>query len=127
MPRSPVDDPLLPCTARLPRSLVVQLQSQAEEVGVTFSDVLRSHLTPVAAKPLGNPRPTRRPKLLVKASGADPLLMRRLAGIGNNANQIARGVNTDVLLGTPIQIVQLLSLVMSIEQSLQQIADAHAH
>lgn len=127
MPRPPADDPLLPCHVRLPSSLVEKLQSLAVTKGVTFSDVLRANLSPAEAKPLGNPRPTRRPKSLKPTSGADPVLIRRVAAIGNNVNQIARGVNTDVLLGTPIQVVQLLSILGGIEHSLQQLVAANAH
>jgi hypothetical protein len=48
---------------------------------------------------------------------ADPVLMRQLAALGSNLNQIARGVNECRLMGSPVHLVELLALLRSIEAS----------
>lgn len=54
---------------------------------------------------------------------ADPELLRQLAGIGNNINQIARAVNT----GTwgPSDTVQIVAQLSGIERELAAIRQAH--
>jgi hypothetical protein len=127
MARPPSDDPLIPVPVRLPTSLVERLRERADSTGRSLSDVLRSHLTLAEARPLGLPRPRRRePKRLGAVSGADPLLLRELAGLGNNMNQLARSVNTCLIGGAPIERVQILSVLLSIERQLSVIAERHA-
>ncbi|WOE87211.1 plasmid mobilization relaxosome protein MobC [Aeromonas veronii] len=46
---------------------------------------------------------------------ADPVLMRQLAGMSNNLNQIARALNECRLIGAPVQVVEVLALLRSIE------------
>ena len=128
MARPNAEDPLIPCPVRLPTSLVQRLRAQAETSGCSMSDVLRAHLTLADAKPLGNPRPRRRQhKKLGIVSGADPALLRNLSSIGNNLNQLARSVNTGILGGTPIECVQILSILRAIEQEITSIAERHEH
>jgi hypothetical protein len=127
MARPPAEDPLIPLPVRLPTSLVLSLKAQATDKGTSVSDVLRSHLTLEDAKPLGKPRPRRRDKKLGAVSGADPVLLREIAGIGNNMNQLARSVNAGLLSGTTIQLVHILSILKSIEQEIQSIGKRHAH
>lgn len=128
MARPNSQDPLIPCPVRLPASLVQGLRAQAAAAGCSLSDVLRSHLTLEDAKPLGKPRPRRRePKKLGAVSGADPVLLRELASIGNNMNQLARSVNVGLLGGTPIECVQILVSLRSIEQKIMLIGEHHAY
>jgi hypothetical protein len=123
-----VDDPLVPLPVRLPKSTVDRLKAQALERDCSVSDVLRAHLTLDAAKPLGKPRPRRRePKELGPVSAADPLLLRQLASLGNNMNQLARAVNAGALAGKPADAVQILIVLRAIEQQLSTIAERHAH
>lgn len=127
MARPNVDDPLIPLPVRLPTSLVERLRDQAAAAGCSVSDALRSHLTLAEAKPLGKPRPRRRePKKLGAVSGADPVLLRELASIGNNMNQLARTVNAGLLAGSPIECVQILASLRSIEQQIMLIGERHA-
>jgi hypothetical protein len=46
----------------------------------------------------------------------DPALMRQLAALGSNLNQIARAVNECRLVGAPVHLVELLALLRSIEE-----------
>ncbi|MGN4971479.1 plasmid mobilization relaxosome protein MobC [Aeromonas caviae] len=48
---------------------------------------------------------------------ADPVLMRQLAALGSNLNQIARAVNECRLVGSSVHLVELLTLLRSIEES----------
>lgn len=116
-------DPLIPLPVRLPTSLVRQIRQRAIETGESLSDVLRSHLTLDAARPTGLPSPRRRPrKNLSPVSGKDPELMRQIVGIGINLNQIARACNASNLAGEPINLVQILAVLRSIEQQVEKIS-----
>jgi len=128
MARRPSTDPLIPVPVRLPASLAAHLRALADAGGCTVSDALRAHLSLDAAKPLGKPRPRRRePKRLGAVSGADPALMRALASIGNNLNQIARATNGAALAGTPIDVVRILASLKAIEQEIMLMGECHAH
>lgn len=59
-----------------------------------------------------NKNVSRKPKYPV----IDPLLLRQLAGIGNNLNQIARHLNSKDF--NPVERVKVLSTLQSMEQSL---------
>nr|WP_270657717.1 MobC family plasmid mobilization relaxosome protein [Aeromonas sp. Y293-4] len=62
------------------------------------------------------PTPTRRPvRVRDTSNDADPVLMRQLAGMSNNLNQIARALNECRLAGSSVQLVELLALLRSIE------------
>ncbi len=128
MARPSAADPLVPLPVRLPKSAVERLRAQAAERGCSVSDVLRAHLTLDAAKPLGKPRPRQRePKKLGSVSGADPVLLRQLASLGNNMNQLARAVNAELLSGRPGDCVQVLIVLRAMEQQLTVLAERHAH
>ena len=126
MARPNATDPLIPLPVRLPTSTVERLRAEATAAGVSLSDVLRSHLTLAEAKPLGKPRPRRRePTKLGAVSGADPVLLRALSGIGNNMNQIARRAGNFPGAST-MQCVEVLVILRAIESELTQIAERHA-
>lgn len=128
MARPIAPDPLIPLPVRLPTSLVNHLRARAKAANLTVSDVLRSHLTLSEAKQLAKPRPQFRPKKKLGAvSGADPVLMRQIAGIGNNLNQLARTVNAGLLGGSGIENADLLLHLASIERHLNALAKSHAH
>lgn len=53
----------------------------------------------------------------VKRSSAlpvDPALLRQLAGLGNNINQIARGINSHL----PVDALQIMTVLTAIEREL---------
>jgi hypothetical protein len=76
---------------RLPQDVAEDWRRRAERAGLSLSDFVRravdaDQITGIAAPSKRRPRRTYTP--------ADPALIRNLAWIGNNLNQIARWVNT---------------------------------
>ncbi len=114
-------EPLVTVGVRLPPDLKSRLESEAKERGITKSDVFRSYIDLADAKPLGHLVPQRREKILAEVSGADPQLLRLLASLGNNLNQIAHTVNFAIL---SCERVSVLAAMAEIEQSLGAIAKA---
>ncbi|HHQ4530732.1 TPA: plasmid mobilization relaxosome protein MobC [Aeromonas hydrophila] len=99
---------------RLDPATLAEWRQQAHAEDKTLSDWLRSkvdagqqtYIAPARAKRERDPRHL-----------ADPALMRQLAALGSNLNQIARGVNECRLVGSPVHLVELLALLRSIEAS----------
>ena len=121
MARPKSEDPLLNISVRVPRSLRNRLVEESKTRGVTIADVFRSYIDIADAKPLGKPTPRKREKKLAAVSGCDPQLMRQLASIGSNLNQVAHTVNLAVLAGERISVLIYLG---EIGQSLGVIARA---
>lgn len=55
----------------------------------------------------------------------DPALLRQLAGIGNNLNQIARVINQKAKTDTPLDRIAVIAALASIEQELKRIHNDH--
>jgi hypothetical protein len=125
MPAHKSEDPLTTFPVRLRASLVERLRAEAIELGCTNSDVFRRYLSLADAKPLNKPRPVRAPKYTGRVNHADPKLMMSLAQIGNNINQLAREVNSN-LKNEPINVVQILTVLISIERTLTEIGAQNA-
>ncbi len=123
MPARRVRDPLVNVTLKVPQSLRAELETQAAAAKATLSDILRSHLTLAAAKPLGKAARRRQPKRLASVSGVDDGLVRQVAAIGSNLNQIARAANAGALAGKPLQVVEVLALLRSIERQVGALVD----
>lgn len=51
----------------------------------------------------------------------DPVLLRQISGIGNNINQVARQINASK--ETPINAMQMISYLASIDRTLAKIRD----
>jgi hypothetical protein len=116
LPARRVSDPLIRLNLRVPQSLRDQLVAQADEAGVTLSDLFRSHLSIDAVKPLGVPVKRRRAvQNLDRSRSADPVLLRNLAAIGSNLNQLSRAVNTGAVAGDLMQAVEILVVLRAIE------------
>lgn len=126
MPRPTAENPLIPFPVRLPTDLVERLRAEAAASGVTNSDVFRRYLSLADAKPLAQPRPQRAQKYTGRVNHADPDLMRSLAGIGNNLNQLARSVNVSNLANEPLSRIHILSVLRLIEQKLEVIGAKNA-
>ncbi len=116
MPTCKADDPLVVAPVRLPQSVVMQLRAEAEAKDASMSDVLRSRLAHEAVKPLGRPTPRKRP-VATAAPRVDPALLRELARIGNNLNQIGRWCNTHK---DEADAVQVLRALVAIERLLKE-------
>jgi len=119
MPAHHVNDPLVSLSVRIAQSLRDRLNAQAIKAGVTLADQFRSHLTLAEVKPLGVPVKRRRltqPLELDHARCADPALLRSLAAIGSNLNQVARAVNTGAIAGDRMQAIELLVVLRAMER-----------
>ena len=99
---------------RLDPATLAKWRKGASDEGQTLSDWLRSkvdadqqtHISPARSRRERDPRHL-----------ADPALMRQLAALGSNLNQIARAVNECRLVGSSVHLVELLTLLRSIEES----------
>ncbi len=123
MARPSAADPLVLLPCRIPASVVERLQLEADANGSTLSDALRSHLTLDAAKPLGKPRPRKRDLGSRGVSKADPALLRQLAAIGNNCNQIARQINSTAISGQQVDLISALNELRKIQNHLRFLAN----
>ena len=54
---------------------------------------------------------------------SDPKLLQQLARIGNNINQIAKNLNSQVIAKNPIEILSLSAQLQQIQDQLKQIRD----
>lgn len=114
---------LVTFSVRIEPQLKERILEKSKAVGCTQADVLRTHLALDEVKPLGKVRPrARQPIELGKVSKADPDLMRKMGGMSVNLNQIAHGVNSDLLAGTGINNVKLMVELASIGEQLRQIS-----
>lgn len=99
---------------RLDPETLAEWRKAATVEGKTLSDWLRAkvdadqqtHIAPA------RPKRDRDPRHL-----ADPALMRQLAALGSNLNQIARAVNECRLVGSPVHLVELLAMLRSVEEA----------
>jgi hypothetical protein len=125
MPARRVKDPLVNVSLKVPVSLRADLEAQAAESNCTLSDALRTHLTLSLAKPLDKRVPRRRlPQRLSGVSGVDSGLLRQLAAIGSNLNQLARVANGHSLAGQPMEALEIIILLRSMEQQIGALAEA---
>ncbi len=110
--------------SRVPRTTTVSLRidpvtatewrDRATASGLSVSDWIRAAVD--AGQQTHLPTPQRRSARVRDTSNdADPVLMRQLAGMSNNLNQIARALNECRLIGSPVQVVEVLALLRSIE------------
>lgn len=60
-----------------------------------------------------------------KVPNVDPALLRQLAGLGNNLNQISRSIHTQGWKA--MDRIQILSLLSSIQRELNDIRAEHSH
>ena len=120
MPRPKSADPLVPLALRVPSAVADEIRSAAAAANVSVSDIVRQRWMTEAVKPLGKPAPRRRVKQLGAVSGAEPVLLRLLAGACNNLNQLARQVNT-AAKGKPLSGLQLMAALADIRSELERI------
>lgn len=102
---------------RLPEQIAQSWRRQAESSGASLSDWVRSKVD--TEQTTGIAAPAKMPKRR-NYTPVDPELLRQIAMIGNNLNQIARSVNSNELSMTGIQIIASLS---SIRQELTTLID----
>jgi hypothetical protein len=127
MPAHLVNDPLVSLSVRIPQSLRDRLNVRANESGVTLADQFRARLTFDEVKPLGVPVQRRRAvHHLDRAVSADPALLRSLAAIGSNLNQVARAVNTGAISGDLVHAIELLVVLRAIERECAALAGSNS-
>lgn len=90
---------------RMSEDARADIRRRADAAGMTVSDLIRESLD----QPAQRRRQTRHVT-------ADPELIRAVARVGNNLNQIARAVNAGA-------DIQLISHLISIEQQLRQLIE----
>lgn len=105
-------------SARLPAALASSLLAEAEDLNLTLSEVLRLKLSDADRSIVVTERKVQ--KVRREYTPADPDLLRQIAIIGNNLNQIARTLNKAKLTGTPVDLIQNLSVLTAIEQELNK-------
>ena len=105
-------------SARLPAALASSLLAEAEDLNLTLSEVLRLKLSDADRSIVVTERKVQ--KVRREYTQADPDLLRQIAIIGNNLNQIARTLNKAKLTGTPVDLIQNLSVLTAIEQELNK-------
>ena len=87
-----------------------------KEIGFTMSEWLRSL---ALGQDVKEKRKRRAPPKV------DPELVRHLAKLGSNLNQIARAANTMKRQGCPVELVELKLLLCSIERELKILRTMH--
>lgn len=117
MGRNNADDPLVPISLRLPRSIVLAINEKARNMERTKSDIIRSMIENDTVKPLGKPRPRKR-QVSVSSIKADPELVRGISLLGNNLNQLARWCNT---YKKEVEATEVLFLLLSIETEMKKL------
>ena len=101
-------------SARIDKPTAAEWRERAAASGLSLSDWIRGAVD--ANQQTNLPTPQRRPvRVRDTSNDADPALMRQLAGMSNNLNQIARALNECRLAGSSVQLVEVLALLRSIE------------
>jgi hypothetical protein len=101
-------------SVRIDKPTAAEWRERATASGLSVSDWIRGAVD--ANQQTNLPTPQRRPvRVRDTSNDADPALMRQLAGMSNNLNQIARALNECRLAGSSVQLVEVLALLRSIE------------
>lgn len=109
---------------RLSSSERDQVHAIADKANLSVADFVRIRLLDagVDVEPVGR-RPVFANSPAIKA---DPELLRQLAQLGNNLNQIARKVNRYALQANHIDVIKLFTVMLAIEQHLGQLSKSSA-
>ncbi len=101
-------------SVRIDKPTAAEWREKAEASDLSLSDWIRGAIDANQQTHLPTPR-KRAVRVRDTSHDADPVLMRQLAGMSNNLNQIARALNECRLIGAPVQVVEVLALLRSIE------------
>lgn len=105
---------------RLPSAVADDWRRQADRAGLSLSDWLRSQIDERQQTGIAPPRTRRTRRNYIPA---DPELVRQLAWIGNNINQLARWVNTNK---SGIEAVELLAHLSALSHSFSSLLPQQA-
>lgn len=100
---------------RLPLDVAEAWRNQAKLSGLSLSDFVRAGIDERLKSGIATPSKNRNNRIY---KTADPELLRQIAWIGNNVNQLARYVNSSK---RDIEAVQLLAQLQSISTDLKGI------
>ncbi|MDN6337074.1 MAG: plasmid mobilization relaxosome protein MobC [Halomonas sp.] len=104
-------------TLRLPKDTATSWRQRADAADQSLSDWLRSAVDGESARQTGQRRNQRRLRTLT----ADPELLRQLAALGSNVNQIARVLNSIGM--SPSDHAHLLAELAAIQGELHRLAE----
>jgi len=111
-------------TFRVTPSAAIAYREAARDADMSLGDWIRSHL-PVETRSTGRPSPGS-PVRGRRKVDVDPELMREVAAIGNNINQLAKVANRDNLAGIGSDnILDYLSRLTAIERHLATLLERH--
>ena len=103
---------------RLPVAVLAEWKAKAAAGGYrNLSDFLRAAVD--AERVTGIATPNKRKRKLHKLDASDrcdPKLIAQLAHVGNNINQIARALHSCRRIGAVVEVAEVLSVLLSIEQ-----------
>ena len=101
------------------REKIIKIRVSAEEFETLKFNSTKAELAAWMRDTCLNPGQTDFVRDLAQPSPVDPALLRALAGIGNNMNQIARKVNTGEW--EPIDTVKIVAALGAIERELAEL------
>lgn len=104
-------------TLRLPEATAAEWRRRAEAADLSLSDWVRQRVDGADAVQTGQRRQRRRLRTLT----ADPELLRQLAAVGSNVNQIARVLNSIGM--SPGDHAHLLAELAAIQRELHHLAE----
>lgn len=120
-------------TIRLTSEELESVRAIAAEADMPMADLARRRLLDTGAKvQVTDSRPSVKRETV---STVDLALVRQVASIGSNLNQIARAANRQSLQSQTIQVVEMLAILLAIERQVSELCrtpigrsrGAHAH
>jgi ribosomal protein S3 len=91
--------------------------AEAKRQGLTLSNWLRvkvGYAEQTSIEPQAE-----KPQIIIHT--ADPALVRELAKIGGNLNQLVKALNTCAKVGTPVQVIEVTALLLAIQSDLSAV------
>lgn len=102
------------------REKIIKIRTTEDE----YSDLQQRSRKPRLAEWMREHCLGAKPSRAAQIPPVDPALLRQLAGIGNNLNQIARSVNSKY---SPIESVEVIARLTAIERALNAIREGESH
>jgi hypothetical protein len=124
-PRPPKEE-TKPVSFRLPLRIFDAWQDLAKASNLTMSNWLRAQIKEVAIEAEQTKIKRRRgqPEIHILYQRCDPALIREIARIGSNLNQLSRQINTAVG-GRQIDVIQFLTVFHQIRDELAHLQRSH--
>jgi hypothetical protein len=99
------------------------IQARAVDVGLTMSEYIRQSAIDHTIVPELNPhKAVVRTKIVYsQRTQGEVEIVRQLAKIGNNLNQLTRAINTTKKIGEPIDLVRVATYLYSLDQEITNV------